>query len=489
MALATAAAKKKMPRRAAVAMAIAGLLLCCSLALRARVARLPALLPSPAARGGPAEAEITEAKKEEEGLVRRQRISRSDCCGGDGETRDVAAAASDQNEDATAEEEEQKAGEAKVEEGTSPRGREKKTDGKGAAHATNTEATATGGTRSQAVPPPAAAAAASAATARLSAATAPAAAVSAVADDSDRCWIFMHLQKSGGSTVKEILTASWGQRFFIYDNMRWKQGDEFSRGFGIKLASATPWNVMAGGYTEALRRVPEVEEGCQFFTLFRHPIARIVSAYYYCKVLPLDKACASEVVQATDVDLLGFAKHWGNFAVRQFALSFVPSDDVQAYIRTPEARALHDVDLATTSGWFQLKAYLERPLEEVESGEAAEGQRATQEQLPGSRLFDMLQPAQELITNGYTVGVLEEWNTTLALFDSALAMPGMDWRTWYARDGKQNVNRAFEQLKAQTLEKAWTDPELKKYLQLDLLLYEHAVDVFHKQARSRGVLR
>lgn len=101
------------------------------------------------------------------------------------------------------------------------------------------------------------------------AAGAPARVSSDVAEPSDRCWIFMHLQKSGGSTVKEMLTASWDKRFFIYDNMRWKQGDEFSRTFGIKLARAVPWNVMAGGYTEALRRVPEVEDRCQFFTLFR----------------------------------------------------------------------------------------------------------------------------------------------------------------------------------------------------------------------------
>lgn len=97
---------------------------------------------------------------------------------------------------------------------------------------------------------------------------------------------------------------------------------------------------------------------------------------------------------------------------------------------------------------------------------------------------------KELIKHGYTaVGILEEWNTTLALYDTALDMPGMDWKTWYAKDGKQNVNVMYEELKARTLEKAWTDPELKKYLQLDLLLYEHAVDVFNEQARSHGVLR
>lgn len=89
----------------------------------------------------------------------------------------------------------------------------------------------------------------------------------------------------------------------------------------------------------------------------------------------------------------------------------------------------------------------------------------------------------------YTVGILEEWNTTLALFDTALGMPGFDWRKSYAKEGIQHVNAEFEKLKAETLEEAWTDPELKQYMQLDLLLYEQAVDVFHVQARSHGVLR
>lgn len=148
--------------------------------------------------------------------------------------------------------------------------------------------------------------------------------------ESGGCWIFMHLQKCGGSTVKKMLKDSWGDRYFVYDSMRWKFGDEFSRKFGEKLASGHPWNVMAGGYPEALRRAHDVNANCRFFTVFRHPIARLVSAYFYCQNSEKDVACASNIVRARDVDLLTFAKHWGNFAVRQFALSMVPADDVMA---------------------------------------------------------------------------------------------------------------------------------------------------------------
>ncbi|CAM9296736.1 unnamed protein product [Ectocarpus sp. 13 AM-2016] len=308
----------------------------------------------------------------------------------------------------------------------------------------------------------------------------------------EQCWVFMHLQKCGGSTVKDMLEDRWGSRFFIYDSMRWKFGDEFSGKFGAKLALGDKWNVMTGGYTEALRRSEPVGDGCQFFTLFRHPIARMVSAYFYCRSVSGDVACASEVVRAKDVDLLTFAKHWGNFALRQFALGFVPSDDVQEYIRTPEAQALHDFGLQEVAGWYQLKLYLERPQEE---DEAVSGQReamtAHQDAAatPDAPLYDLLQPAMDLIRDGYVaVGILEQWNTTLQLFDHALDMPVMNWEEQFAEGGKHHVDTVNKQLEIETLQQAWTDSELKKYMQLDLLLYEHAVDVFHQQARSHGLL-
>ena len=34
--------------------------------------------------------------------------------------------------------------------------------------------------------------------------------------ESDECWIFMHLQKCGGSTVKQILSETWGHRWVLY---------------------------------------------------------------------------------------------------------------------------------------------------------------------------------------------------------------------------------------------------------------------------------
>ena len=65
-------------------------------------------------------------------------------------------------------------------------------------------------------------------------------------------------------------------------------------------------------------------ERCQGFTMFRHPISRVVSAYFYCKKAPEDPLCATSVMKAKDVDLLTFVQHWGNFGLRLVTVLLIP---------------------------------------------------------------------------------------------------------------------------------------------------------------------
>ncbi|CAM9600136.1 unnamed protein product [Ectocarpus fasciculatus] len=137
--------------------------------------------------------------------------------------------------------------------------------------------------------------------------------------------------------------------------------------------------------------------------------------------------------------------------------------------------------------------YLERP-QTGGSGASGQSEAMTVQKdaaatTPDAPLYALLQPAMDLITHGYVaVGILEKWNTTLQLFDHALEMPGVHWGAQFAFSGRKNVDNMNKQLEEETLQQAWTDSELKKYMRLDLLLYEHAVDVFHQQARMHGLL-
>lgn len=148
-----------------------------------------------------------------------------------------------------------------------------------------------------------------------------------------KCWIFTHLQKSGGSTVKGILRHDPGSVEVTYDNQRWKLGDDMTGQF-FRHYVARNMSAVSGGHTEALRRWATTSDGegptCGFYTLFRHPVSRMVSAYFYCQTYVRDPLCASMIMRAVDVDLLTFAEHWSNFAVRQFALNFISADDVMA---------------------------------------------------------------------------------------------------------------------------------------------------------------
>ena len=291
------------------------------------------------------------------------------------------------------------------------------------------------------------------------------------------CWIFTHLNKAGGSTVKSMLKNMWGPQYYNYGGGQWNRGDIFSQSVMEDLVHGQNLNVVGGGYVEALRRSSDVDSQCKWFTVFRHPISRLVSAYYFCKV---SRSCASQLLDAKYVDLVTFAKHWGNYAVRQFVLSFVSIDHVLEYSKTDAVKQRMPQTVKSPSaipGWFFVKLYLEDHT-----------QAPINEGLPDGALHTMLQPVQDLLRDKYSaVGILEEYNTTLSVFNAALDMPGVDWHEAFQTVGHVNVNSKYQDEKTATLAEAWTNSEIKKYVQLDLLLYEHAVVLFRQQARAYNI--
>lgn len=134
------------------------------------------------------------------------------------------------------------------------------------------------------------------------------------------CWMFNHMNKSGGQTVKGILTPWVKQNNLsvgLYDSPHWKNGTGFAKTF-----LDDEYTVTWGAYTEGLR--PHgVASHCRWFTVFRHPISRLVSAYYFCQNRIRDPLCGAEILRADEADILTFAKHWTNFGLRQFASAFL----------------------------------------------------------------------------------------------------------------------------------------------------------------------
>ncbi|CAN0244294.1 unnamed protein product [Scytosiphon promiscuus] len=317
------------------------------------------------------------------------------------------------------------------------------------------------------------------------------------------CWVFSHMNKSGGQTVKLMLRHTWIRKTFqaiegIYDSSQWIKSGAYAERF-----LRHNYTLTTGGYTEGLR--PRGEQPCTWFTVFRHPVSRVVSAYFYCKHSARDQLCASHIVDAREVDLLTFAEHWGNYGARQFLLAFVLPEEVLASNVGSDISACGDQRealgrRATCPGWYRLKLYVERQSTCSGLGLQYEKEESAcepgQESLTESWLLKFLQPIEDILATKYAaVGVLEEWETTLLLFNATLGIPGVDWPKMLAGGTQKNAYHAqklsdgtfYEDPKVEMLRQAWIDPELKKLLWFDLLLYDHAVQIFHRQVEARGL--
>lgn len=64
----------------------------------------------------------------------------------------------------------------------------------------------------------------------------------------------------------------------------------------------------------------------------------------------------------------------------------------------------------------------------------------------------MLIPTLDLLRNNYTaVGILEEFDDTLELFDRALGMMDLDWRKMFHMHGIQNSDYTYKRGKEELL--------------------------------------
>eukprot|EP00904_Undaria_pinnatifida_P005280 jgi/Undpi1/1882/HiC_scaffold_12.g05269.m1 len=126
------------------------------------------------------------------------------------------------------------------------------------------------------------------------------------------------------------------------------------------------------------------------------------------------------------------------------------------------------------SGWYLQRKYMEAHSEQHDAPDAA--------------LYNLLGPAKDHLNTSFAaVGILENFEASLSLYDSALQMPGEGWHQWYAKIGPRNVDREHKREEEAALEKAWTDPRIEHFLKLDLELYDHAVKVHKEQLERYGL--
>lgn len=292
-----------------------------------------------------------------------------------------------------------------------------------------------------------------------------------------------------------------------YGTDEWRLGRAFREGtLTPQLVDEQKYRIATGGYTGGLRLNPRLATSCGFFTVFRHPVHRLVSAYYYCRSPKhsWDPLCASSVMDATKVGLVDFAAHWGNYAARQMAMSFVQADDVVRYVNETVGEAspamLNGVPVEDIPSWFLLKLYLRHRQYGSGggsgggggwgggSGQAAGYYAADHDAFnDDAALSGLMGPIHTLVRDNFTaIGVVEEFDDSMKLFDDAGVVPSIPWAATYAKLGAANKNEASETEGGKVLRQALVSSEIKKYLRLDLLLYDHAVAVFHNMVHKHS---
>ena len=79
------------------------------------------------------------------------------------------------------------------------------------------------------------------------------------------CWVFSHMNKSGGMTVRKMIMPflkEKGVSTGLFDDIEWSSGRSYAENFVKENAVFT-----YGGYTEGLRMYDDRD--CKWFTVFR----------------------------------------------------------------------------------------------------------------------------------------------------------------------------------------------------------------------------
>ena len=258
------------------------------------------------------------------------------------------------------------------------------------------------------------------------------------------CSVFVHINKSGGSTVKAIMLKYLVRRRRVglcSEPELVANGCHPPRGFVGSRVDC--WHFI-GDSTSVLRSwIPH----CAYVTMFRRPETRLVSAYHYCKRTRSDHLCGTVRLDARNATLQQWAQHQRGFVYLRLALGS----------KMPHHRRLDDHDDDDDSShvvptWIRLQGSLKS--DATDDVAFAKVVRTLRDGI----LFD-------------AVGILENLKDTARAFDAVVPLRHpMTWRQafqlYHVNDGsRRRSDRAIAD-----------DPAIHAALDYDYPLY-HAAEV------------
>lgn len=258
-----------------------------------------------------------------------------------------------------------------------------------------------------------------------------------VAGSEEHCLAFTHVEKSGGSTIKTRLRLTAKK----HDTPYIVCAQKLDPGCRTLIEQIKEPAIMGGtkylaGHVETFR--PALQEGgadCQWFTMLRHPIERLISLFFYCNNPDTNgtrnsRHCGlDESEEPLEDRLLDFARtEAGNLAVFRMQ-PMTAKDTFSSPINS----------LQTPADWRHLQA------------------------------------AQDRLATYVAIGIHEHWDLSMKLFDAKLVSDVDAWSTHLHINGSKNTDTAA---RVRLREWALTSVELNYILAADLLFYSYALGLF-----------
>lgn len=167
------------------------------------------------------------------------------------------------------------------------------------------------------------------------------------------CTVFVHINKSGGQTVKSALYRQHSRSKVGLCSEREYASDQCLKSLPYAGRDSLDGWVILGDSAMVLS--DRLHNKCTWITIFREPASRLVSSLRFCERSRSDHLCGSSVLDARDANIETWAQHQRGFVYLRLALSDTSLPRV-AVAPTVKNRVYDDDDLrwtTTVPTWIQ----------------------------------------------------------------------------------------------------------------------------------------
>ncbi|XP_070563069.1 uncharacterized protein [Ptychodera flava] len=284
--------------------------------------------------------------------------------------------------------------------------------------------------------------------------------------------VFVHNQKSGGSTAKNCLKDI--MKFYGHEQPLLAANPNAEEFFAQMLKDG-PGQDLARSYMgdSTFGICDFTDKPCSYFTVLRDPYERVISSHNMCKLTEDQAQCI--VRNATELSLKEWALHQGSFFFRQLLAN--PLFFTKEYTKLiDKLRGPEDPPTEKIPPWWRIELILNKMMDEKQKMVALQ------------YILDNLESWFAVI------GLTDEYDTNLILFERAFGLPfysrcagDMSNKRQYKLAG-QNPQTSRQDVVAQLHRELNRDPDVNRALYYDVKIYRKARDIFQRQKTAFNLM-